>query len=102
MSVESATFDGDGQRTGAVPLPGEARPAGGFRWSGLDGAHHPGGCQQLFWREWDAIRNSIRMAVQALYSHKLWHRKHTAQMQAMLWRQGITWREYPVRFSQAG
>jgi len=56
----------------------------------------------LIWRELDATRNSIQMAVQALYSHKQLHQKNTAQMQEMLWQKGLNWQNYPARFRRGG
>jgi tRNA(His) guanylyltransferase len=56
----------------------------------------------LIWREWDATRNSIQMAAQALYSHKQLHQKNTSEMQALLWQKGINWQDYPARFTRGG
>lgn len=54
----------------------------------------------LVWRELDATRNSIQMAVQALYSQKQLHKKNTSEMQEMIFQKGINWNDYPARFKR--
>lgn len=50
----------------------------------------------VIWRQRDAVRNSISMAAQAVFSHKALHGKNTDDMQDMLFREhGINWNDYP-------
>lgn len=49
------------------------------------------------WRQKDAMRNSIQMAAQALYSHKQLHGKNTNELQELIFQKGINWNDYPVR-----
>lgn len=51
----------------------------------------------IFWRQLDAIRNSIQMVGQANFSHKELHSKSCNQVQDMLMAQkGIDWDDYSV------
>ena len=51
----------------------------------------------IFWRQLDAIRNSIQMVGQANFSHKELHSKSCNQVQDMLMTQkGINWDDYPI------
>jgi tRNA(His) 5'-end guanylyltransferase len=48
------------------------------------------------WRQRDAVRNSISMAAQAVFSHKRLHGVNTGQMQELLFKEaGINWNDYP-------
>lgn len=50
----------------------------------------------FLWRQRDAVRNSITMAAQAVFSHKQLHGVNGDQKQEMLWREhGINWNDYP-------
>lgn len=49
----------------------------------------------LIWRQRDAIRNSVSMAAQSVYSHKELHKKSSTDMLEMLKMKGIDWNEYP-------
>ena len=49
----------------------------------------------LMWREWDATKNSVSMAVRSVYSHKEVHGKNSSEMQDMLMEKGINWSMYP-------
>ena len=51
-------------------------------------------CNYFIWRQQDAIRNSIQMAVQAVYSHKELMYKNQSDMQDMLMKKGINWNHY--------
>jgi tRNA(His) 5'-end guanylyltransferase len=54
----------------------------------------------FLWREQDAMRNSISMAAQSLYSHKELHEKNTKEMQEMIFAKGINWNDYPTFFKK--
>lgn len=52
----------------------------------------------VIWRQRDAVRNSISMAAQAVFSHEELHGKSTSDMQDMLWSaHRINWNDYPDR-----
>lgn len=49
----------------------------------------------LYWRQLDAIRNSIQMVGQANFSHKQLHKKNCNMIQDMLYREkGINWNNF--------
>lgn len=48
----------------------------------------------LIWRQADAVRNSIQMAAQSVYSQKELHGKNCNQLQEMLFQKGINWNNY--------
>lgn len=54
-------------------------------------------CNYFVWRQKDAVRNSISMAAQALYSHQELHQKNSGEMQEMLWARGVNWNDYDPR-----
>ena len=54
----------------------------------------------LAWREYDAVKNSVSMAAQAVYSHKELHKKGRADQMDMLHAKGINWNDYPVHFKR--
>lgn len=54
----------------------------------------------FMWREFDAVRNSITMAAQNIYSHKQLHKKNTDEMQEMLFQKGINWNDYDPKFKR--
>ncbi len=48
------------------------------------------------WRQRDAVRNSISMAAQSMFSHKRLHGLNGDQMQELLFTgQGVNWNDYP-------
>lgn len=50
----------------------------------------------FIWRQRDAVRNSISMAAQAMFSHNQLHERNTDQMMEMLFAvHGINWNNYP-------
>lgn len=49
----------------------------------------------FLWRQRDAVRNSVSMAAQAVFTHKELMNQSTGSMQEMLWRHGINWNDYP-------
>lgn len=50
----------------------------------------------LFWRQLDAIRNSIQMVGRANFSHKELHGKNASQIDEMLLAKGINFHTYPT------
>lgn len=48
----------------------------------------------LIWRQQDAVRNSIQMAAQAIYSQKELHGHSCDQLQEMLFQKGVNWNDY--------
>lgn len=54
----------------------------------------------LAWREADAVKNSVAMAAQSVYSHKQLQGKHRRDMMEMLFQKGINWNDYPVHFKR--
>lgn len=51
----------------------------------------------IYWRQQDASKNSVSMAVRAYFSHNEVHHKNTSQMQEMLFAvHGINWNDYPI------
>lgn len=59
-------------------------------------------CNLIYWRQLDAIRNSIQMAGQAYYSHKELMGMSCEDIKDMLWYQkNAKWEDYPIR-SQRG
>lgn len=58
------------------------------------------GANAFLWREWDATKNSVSMAADALYSHNELHGKNGAEKQDMLMAKGINWNDYPPQFKR--
>lgn len=55
----------------------------------------------LIWREWDATKNSIQMAGHTYFSSAQLHKKHTGEIQEMLFQgHGINWNDYPAFFKR--
>lgn len=52
------------------------------------------------WREDDAVKNSIAMAAQSVYSTRELHGKNGKEMQEMLFQKGINWNDYPPHFKR--
>ena len=52
------------------------------------------------WRQKDAIRNSLAMTAQSLYSHKKLHGKSQADMHEMLYAKGKNWNDLPDGFKR--
>lgn len=48
----------------------------------------------FIWRQQDAVRNSIQMVAQSLYSHKELQNKNCDDLQEMIFQKGINWNEY--------
>lgn len=54
----------------------------------------------FIWREQDATRNSVSMAVRSFYSHKECHKKNSSEMQDMMHEKGTNWNDYPRHFKR--
>ena len=50
----------------------------------------------FIWRQQDAVRNSIQMVAQSLYSHRELQGKKGSELQEMIFQKGINWNDYPV------
>lgn len=50
------------------------------------------------WRQQDAMRNSVSMAAQSMFSHKELHGKNVAAMKQMMIDKGVNWQNYPTGF----
>ena len=58
-------------------------------------------CNNILWRQQDAIRNSIQMVGHANFSDKQMHGKNTSQIQDMLMlEKGINWNDFPTRYKR--
>ena len=53
-------------------------------------------CNYFIWRQQDAVRNSIQMVAQSLYSHKELQNKNQSDLQELIHAKGINWNNYPV------
>ncbi len=58
------------------------------------------GVNSILWRQYDAIRNSIQMTAQSVFSHNELHGKHTGQMLEMLREKDVYWEDNPLRFKR--
>ena len=54
----------------------------------------------FIWRQKDAIRNSISMLAQSLYSHRELHGKSQSDMQEMTFQKGKNWNDTPAGFKR--
>lgn len=54
----------------------------------------------LIWRQQDAVRNSIQMGAQSLYSQKQLDKKNASDLQEMMWQKGVNWNDYPTGFKR--
>lgn len=54
----------------------------------------------FLWREQDAIKNSISMLAQSLYSHNELHKKNSSEMQEMCFQKGVNWNNLESRFKR--
>ena len=52
------------------------------------------------WRQKDAVRNSIAMTAQSLYSHKELNKKSQADLQEMIFQRGQNWNDMPEGFKR--
>lgn len=56
----------------------------------------------FIWRQQDAVRNSIQMLAQSLYSHKQLEGKNSAQLQELTFQKGKNWNDVSVRNKRGG
>ena len=54
----------------------------------------------LLWRQQDCTRNSISMAADALYPHKLLEGKSGSEKQDLLMEKGVNWNNYQTKFKR--
>lgn len=54
----------------------------------------------IIWRVRDAVKNSISMAAQSVYSHKQLQGKTSSDKQEMLFQKEINWNDYPTFFKE--
>lgn len=54
----------------------------------------------FIWRQKDAVRNSISMVAQSLYSHKELHGKSQSDMQEMIFQKGQNWNDVDPGFKR--
>lgn len=52
----------------------------------------------LIWRQQDAVRNSKSMLAQANFSHNELNKKTTDEMENMLYRMGVVWKDLPTSY----
>ena len=52
------------------------------------------------WRQRDAVRNSIQMAAQSMFSHRELHCKSTSDLQEMMFQKGTNWNDYIAAFKR--
>lgn len=58
-------------------------------------------CNNILWRQQDAIRNSIQMVGHANFSDKQMHGKNTSEIKEMLLSEkGIDWNDLPTKFQR--
>ena len=58
-------------------------------------------CNNILWRQQDAIRNSIQMVGHANFSDKQMHGKNTSEIKEMLLSEkGIDWNDLPMKFQR--
>lgn len=58
-------------------------------------------CNNIYWRQQDATRNSIQMVGRANFSDKQMHGKNTSQVQDMLMNEkGINWNDTPTKYKR--
>lgn len=58
-------------------------------------------CNNLLWRQNDAVRNSIQMVGGAYFSNKQLYKKTTSDIQDMLMlEKGVNWNNYPTKYKR--
>lgn len=50
-------------------------------------------CNYFIWRQQDAVRNSVQMMAQSLYSHKELQNKNSSELQDMCFKKGQNWND---------
>lgn len=53
-------------------------------------------CNYFIWRQQDAVRNSIQMVAQSMYSHNELQGKNSSDLQELIHAKGVNWNDYPV------
>lgn len=53
-------------------------------------------CNYFIWRQQDAVRNSIQMLAQSMFSHKELHGKSCPELQDMMHEKGVNWNDLPT------
>jgi tRNA(His) 5'-end guanylyltransferase len=91
----STTFMREHMLTGGLPNQTPCFDCRVFQVNDLDDA-----IDVLAWREDDAVKNSVAMAAQSIYSHKELMNKHRGDMMDMLHDKGINWNDYPAHFKR--
>lgn len=56
----------------------------------------------FIWRQQDAVRNSVQMLAQSLYSHKELQGKNSSQLQELTFQKGKNWNDVSVRNKRGG
>lgn len=56
----------------------------------------------FIWRQQDAVRNSIQMLAQSLYSHKQLEGKNSSELQELTFQKGKNWNDVAVRNKRGG
>lgn len=56
----------------------------------------------FIWRQRDAVRNSVAMAAQSMFSHQSLHGVGVSAMQDRMHEAGVNWNDYPARFKRGG
>ena len=56
----------------------------------------------FIWRQQDAVRNSVQMLAQSLYSHKELQNKNGSELQEMTFKKGKNWNDVSVRNKRGG
>jgi len=54
----------------------------------------------FLWRQQDAVRNSVSMVTQNLYSPSQLHKKNMGAMQEMIFQKGVNWNNYEPRYKR--
>ena len=53
-------------------------------------------CNYFIWRQQDAVRNSIQMVAQSMYSHNELQGKNSSDLQELIHAKGFNWNDYPI------
>ena len=53
-------------------------------------------CNYFIWRQQDAVRNSIQMVAQSMYSHNELQNKNQSDLQELIHAKGVNWNDYSI------
>lgn len=53
-------------------------------------------CNYFIWRQQDAVRNSIQMVAQSMYSHNELQGKNQSDLQELIHAKGVNWNDYSI------